>query len=198
MNHIKRIGRFIILGFVMTGLMACQSGVSLEKVTTIDVDKAEGLAINARRLEVVNNWLMPLEAPYVEHELNPTPATSVIEWAKKTVVPKGSSGELILNISEASVQQEELAPAEGLLNSLKDNQETRIRVTIKAQLLWIQPVGDYTGTAELAAKTTQTLPESATPADYLIAKQNLVNRAIALIDQQARAEIMKIDAILLP
>lgn len=198
MNHIKRIGRFIILGFVMMGLMACQSGVSLEKVTTIDVDKAEGLAINARRLEVVNNWLMPLEAPYVEHELNPTPATSVIEWAKKTVVPKGSSGELILNISEASVQQEELAPAEGLLNSLKDNQETRIRVTIKAQLLWIQPVGDYTGTAELAAKTTQTLPESATPADYLIAKQNLVNRAIALIDQQARAEIMKIDAILLP
>ena len=198
MKQIRLIGRFIIFGFAMISLMACRSGVSLETVTTIDVDKAEELAINARRLEVVNNWLMPLEAPYVEHELNPTPAASVIEWAKKTVVPKGSSGELILNISEASVQQEELAPAEGLLNSLKDNQETRIRVTIKAQLLWIQPVGDYTGTAELAAKTTQTLPESATPADYLIAKQNLVNRAIGLIDQQARAEVMKIDAILLP
>ena len=65
-------------------------------------------------------------------------------------------------------------------------------------LLWIQPVGNYQGTAELAAKTSQTLPESATPADYLIAKQNLVNRALALIDRQARDEIQKIDAMLLP
>lgn len=193
-----RLHIFFVFSALLLAMSGCQSKVELETISIYNADEAQSLAINARRLEIVNNWLMPLEAPYVEHELNPTPADSMIKWAQQVVVPKGASGELILNISEASIQEEALPPSEGFLNSFKDNQETRLRVTLNAQLLWIQPVGNYQGTAELAAKTSQTLPESATPADYLIAKQNLVNRALALIDRQARDEIQKIDAMLLP
>lgn len=193
-----RIYQFLIIAIAFLGLSACQTGVSVEKTISFQIQDDAELAINARRLEIVDNWIMPLSPPYVEHELTPTPAASLIDWATKTVVPKGASGELILNISEASIQQEKLPPAEGLFDSLKDNQESRIRVTMQAQLLWIQPVGNYTGTAELAAKVSQTLPESATPADYIIAKQNLVNRAIGLIDSQARSEIAKIPAMILP
>lgn len=193
-----RLHIFFVFSALLLAISGCQSKVELETISIYNADEAQSLAINARRLEIVNNWLMPLEAPYVEHELNPTPADSMIKWAQQVVVPKGASGELILNISEASIQEEALPPSEGFLNSFKDNQETRLRVTLNAQLLWIQPVGNYQGTAELAAKTSQTLPESATPADYLIAKQNLVNRALALIDRQARDEIQKIDAMLLP
>lgn len=193
-----RLHIFFVFSALLLAVSGCQSKVELETISIYNADEAQSLAINARRLEIVNNWLMPLEAPYVEHELNPTPADSMIKWAQQVVVPKGASGELILNISEASIQEEALPPSEGFLDSFKDNQETRLRVTLNAQLLWIQPVGNYQGTAELAAKTSQTLPESATPADYLIAKQNLVNRALALIDRQARDEIQKIDAMLLP
>ena len=193
-----RLHIFFVLSALLLAVSGCQSKVELETISIYNADEAQSLAINARRLEIVNNWLMPLEAPYVEHELNPTPADSMIKWAQQVVVPKGASGELILNISEASIQEEALPPSEGFLDNFKDNQETRLRVTLNAQLLWIQPVGNYQGTAELAAKTSQTLPESATPADYLIAKQNLVNRALALIDRQARDEIQKIDAMLLP
>lgn len=193
-----RIYQFLIIAIAFIGLSACQTGVSVEKTISFQIQDDAELAINARRLEIVDNWIMPLSPPYVEHELTPTPAASLIDWATKTVVPKGASGELILNISEASIQQEKLPPAEGFFDSLKDNQESRIRVTMQAQLLWIQPVGNYQGTAELAAKVSQTLPESATPADYIIAKQNLVNRAIGLIDSQARSEIAKIPAMILP
>ena len=193
-----RIYQFLIIAIAFLGLSACQTGVSVEKTISFQIQDDAELAINARRLEIVDNWIMPLSPPYVEHELTPTPAASLIDWATKTVVPKGASGELILNISEASIQQEKLPPAEGFFDSLKDNQESRIRVTMQAQLLWIQPVGNYQGTAELAAKVSQTLPESATPADYIIAKQNLVNRAIGLIDSQARSEIAKIPAMILP
>ena len=193
-----RLHIFFVFSALLLAMSGCQSKVELETISIYNAGEAQSLAINARRLEIVNNWLMPLEAPYVEHELNPTPADSMIKWAQQVVVPRGASGELILNISEASIQEEALPPSEGFLNSFKDNQETRLRVTLNAQLLWIQPVGNYQGTAELAAKTSQTLPESATPADYLIAKQNLVNRALALIDRQARDEIQKIDAMLLP
>lgn len=191
------IMRLALWAMILVSLGACQTGGSVEKIARFDASAQTSLAINARRLEVVDNWLMPLTPPYVEHELAETPAESVIEWAKKTLVPAGGSGELILNISEASIKQEALPPAEGLLDSLKDNQENRLRVTIEAQLLWIQPVGNAQGTAQLATKVTQTLPESSSPADYLNAKANLVNRALALIDAQARAEIAKIDGIIL-
>lgn len=190
--------RLLVSALFLLTLGACQSGGSITKVVQFDLDKRQGLAINARRLEVVDNWLMPLEPPYVEHELHTTPAETVISWAKSTLMPKGSTGEMILNISEASIKQEALPPAEGFFDSLKDNQETRLRVTISAQFLWIQPVGNAQGTAELAAKVTQTLPESATPADYLVAKENLINSAIALLDKQARDEMAKIDNLILP
>ena len=190
--------RLLIGGLLLLSLGACQTTATGKKTVSLDTRDGQALAINARRLEVVDNWLMPLEPPYVEHELAITPAEMVIEWAKQTLVPKGGSGELILNISEASIKQEDLPPEEGFLNALKDNQDTRLRVTIEAQLLWIQPVGNFQGTAKLASKVTQTLPESATPADYLMAKEALVQHAITLIDEQARTEIGKIDGMILP
>ena len=121
------------------------SAANQNELETISIYNADGqaLAINARRLEIVNNWLMPLEAPYVEHELAQHQLRSMIKWAQQVVVPKGASGELILNISEASIKQEDLPPSEGFFNSFKDNQDTQIRVTLNAQLLWIQPVGNY-------------------------------------------------------
>ena len=192
------LSRLLFGGLLLVMLGACQTTASVEQSVSLARDTGQALAVNARRLEVVDNWLMPLEPPYVEHELATTPAEMVIEWAKQTLVPKGGSGEVILNISEASIKQEDLPPEEGFLNALKDNQDTRLRVTIEAQFLWIQPVGNFQGTAKLAAKVTQTLPESATPADYLLAKETLVNHAIALIDEQARTEIGKIDGMILP
>lgn len=179
-------------------LSACQSQPVIDKLVVFDSSANAPLAINARRMEIIDNWLMPLEAPFIEHEIDPNPSQKLIDWATDTLQPRGGSGELILNISEASFQLEALPKAEGFLNSLSDNQESRIRVTIEAQLLWIQPVGNYQGTAQLAAKTTQTLPESATPRDYDIAMQNNINRAIVLIDEQARTKIAEMEGIILP
>ena len=194
----KRAARFIALLATSSFITACQTTPVVESRFVFNSAEQQAMAINARQFEIVDNWQMPITAPYVEHELNPTPSEKLIDWASDTLRPLGGSGELILNISEASVQLEKLPPAEGLLNSLKDNQETRIRVTLAAQLLWIQPIGNKQGRADLAAKTTQTLPESSTPKDYDIAIQNNLNKAISLIDAQAREKIMEIEGIILP
>ena len=194
----KQLSKFALIIGLASVLSACQTKPVIDSHFVFDSAAQQSLAINARQFEIVDNWQMPIAAPYVEHELSPTPSQKLIDWATDNLRPLGGSGELILNISEASVQLEKLPPAEGLLNSLKDNQETRIRVTIAAQLLWIQPVGNQQGRADLAAKTTQTLPESSTPKDYDKAIQNNLNKAISLIDEQARQKIMEIDGIILP
>ena len=66
--------RFFLFIVTLMLLGACQTGGSVEKVASFALEPSQSLAINARRLEVVDNWLMPLQAPYVEHELRTTPA----------------------------------------------------------------------------------------------------------------------------
>ena len=67
------------------------------------------LRINARKLEIIENWQMPMEAPHIEHMLEPTMSGLIVDWASRILVPIGGSGELILTISKASVTVGELA-----------------------------------------------------------------------------------------
>ena len=61
---------------------------------------AEGaLPLNARRLEIIENWKMPIEPPYIGHLQQPYPGNLVSQWATRTLVPAGGSGELILDIT---------------------------------------------------------------------------------------------------
>ena len=62
-----RLHIFIVFSALLLAMSGCQSKVELETISIYNADEAQSLAINARRLEIVNNWLMPLEAPYVEH-----------------------------------------------------------------------------------------------------------------------------------
>ena len=57
------------------------------------------------------------------------------------LTPAGGSGELILDISRASVTKVKLAKEVGLANALSDQQDSKIKVEFEAQLMWLQPVG---------------------------------------------------------
>ena len=156
------------------------------------------LRINARKLEIIENWQMPMEAPHIEHMLEPTMSGLVVDWASRILVPIGGSGELILTISKASVTVGELAKEADFVSLFKNQQESEIKVELKAHLMWIQPIGNRQGTIEIDASTSRTVPESATPNDYdVVAKQTMLE-AIAKLDKHARTEIAKIPRIILP
>ena len=43
---------------------------------------AEGaLPLNARRLEIIENWKMPIEPPYIGHLQQPYPGNLISQWA---------------------------------------------------------------------------------------------------------------------
>ena len=84
----------------------------------------ETLRIDARKLEMIENWQMPMEPPHIEHTLEPTMSGLVVEWASRVLVPVGGSGELILTISKASVTVSELAKAADLASLFKNQQES--------------------------------------------------------------------------
>ena len=68
----------------IAGLAACQTTAPTPLVTT--ADKFAPLAINARRLEIIDNWQMTVEAPYVGHRAQTSPSNLLADWAAQVLL----------------------------------------------------------------------------------------------------------------
>ncbi|MGB1528184.1 MAG: hypothetical protein ACPG9H_03930, partial [Candidatus Puniceispirillaceae bacterium] len=149
-------------------------------------------------LEIIENWQMPMKAPFIEHTLMPDLSSMVVDWAKYALVPVGGSGEVVLDISQASVQVTDLPQGTALLDVFSDQQESKIRVDIVTKLMWIQPVGGKQGIVDVIASTTRTLSESKTPNERQIAVREVMIEAVNLLDIEARKQITNIAEIIRP
>ena len=156
------------------------------------------LSLNARSLDIISNWVMPLTDPYQEHLLQPNPSDVLTDWASRVLLPAGGSGELVLDISEASVTITDLPKSEKFLDTFNDQQESLVRVTYAAVLMWIQPVGGQQALVEVRASSSQSLAESSRPVDYDVAIQETTLAALAEMDMKLRAEIATINGLVLP
>ena len=164
----------------------------------LEVDKFQPLRMNARRMEIIENWQIPVEAPYIGYLANPAPSNVVIDWASRILLPAGGSGELVLDISRASLTRTKLARSAGLNSLITDEQESKIEAQIEARLIWLQPVGGFQGMIELSARHSVTIPESSSANDLNIAVQEALLVTVDLLDKQAREEIAKIPNITVP
>ena len=182
------------------GLMtACGTTSSNGKAPPkFDSDSYAVMAVNARRLEIVENWQMPMEAPFIGHFQTPYPSNIVAEWAARVLQPAGGSGELILDISKAAVTREKLPRKTNFQGIFSDQQDTKIRVELVARLMWLQPVGGAKAMVDLSASQSKSIPESSTPNEFDKAVKETLLMALAALDTQARRELQKIDNIILP
>ena len=163
-----------------------------------EAETYQPLRMNARRMEIIENWQMPVEAPYIGYLANPAPSNVVIDWASRILLPAGASGELLLDISRASLTRTKLARSANLNSLITDEQESKIEAHVEARLIWLQPVGGFQGMIELSARHSITIPESSTANDLDIAVQEAMLAAVNLLDKQARDEIAKIPNITVP
>ena len=186
-----------VLGMALL-VSACTSTAPPPPKVTVSSDAFSSVPLNARRLEIIENWQMPIEAPYIGHLQQPFPSTLVADWASRVLTPAGGSGELILDISRAAVTKVKLAKQAGLSNALTDQQDSKIKVEFEAQLMWLQPVGGAQAMVRLSSSHSVTIPESSSANDVQRAVNECLQTAIAGLDKQARVELAKLDNIVLP
>ena len=184
----------ILVGFA--GLAACQTTALTPPVTT--ADQFVPLAINARRLEIIDNWQMIVEAPYIGHRAQKLPSNMLADWAVNVLQPAGGSGELIFDMLRASVIRIELPMKVGITNLLTDQQESKVTAEFDVNIMWLQPVGGTQARIELRVSHSVTVPESATANDLQHAIQMVLVEALNKLDRQARVELAKINKITLP
>lgn len=174
------------------GLLLLSSCTATSQKTVLPIYETmdfQSLRLDARKMEIIENWNMPMEPPYIEHTLSPNLSSMLVDWASRVLIPVSGSGEVVLDISQASVKITSLPRSEKLIDLFKDNQEVMVRADIKAKLIWIQPVGGKQAIIDLSATASSSMKETATPNEREIAIREVMIEAVNLINQQAEVEI---------
>ena len=196
-NLSVQIWRNVAIVFVvLSGIGGCQTTAPVPPTTT--ADEFVPLAMNARRLEIVDNWQMPVEPPYIGYRAQSSPSSLLAKWASQVLQPAGGSGELVFDISRASLTRIALPLEAGVTTLLTDQQESKIKAEFDIKIMWLQPVGGHQALLQLQADHSVTIPESASTIDLQNAMAAAVLGALTSIDQQARAELAQINNITLP
>ena len=196
----------MVQGLVKLGLMIFISGL-LVSCNTVQskpppvVFKSaahQPLAINARRLEIIDNWQMPIVGHYVGHQINPLPSNIVADWAAHVLRPAGGSGEVVFDMERVAVTLKDMPQKLDLKGLLSDQQSRKATAEIKAQIMWLQPVGGTQARVNLSASHSITIRESANPNEVREALHKALKGALLRLDSQARKELTKIKKITTP
>ena len=189
------------LGFMIfiSGLLVSCNTVQSKPPPIIFKNAAyQPLAINARRLEIIDNWQMPIVDPYVGHQINPLPSNIVADWAAHVLRPAGGSGEVVFDMERVAVTLKDMPQKLDLKGLLSDQQSRKATAEIKAQIMWLQPVGGTQARVGLSALHSITVRESANPNEVREALHKALNGALLRLDTQARKELAKIEKIIIP
>ena len=194
----SRLISIVILTLVGGVFGACKTGVQTPPATVFESGTYQPLALNARRLEIIDNWQMPVADPYIGHRVDPLPSNIVAEWASHVLRPAGGSGEIIFDMKRVAVTMTDLPKKVGLDGLFTDQQSRKITAEIKAKIMWLQPVGGTQALADLAATHSITVRESATANEVSKVTHEALKGALVRLDRQLRAELARIDRIILP
>ena len=195
------VQKLVKLGFMIfiSGLLvSCNTVQGKPPPTIFKSASYESLAINARRLEIIDNWQMPIVDPYVGHQINPLPSNIVADWAAHVLRPTGGSGEVVFDMERIAVKLTDMPQKLDLKGLLSDQQSRKATAEIKAQIMWLQPVGGTQARVDLSASHSITVRESANPNEVREALHKTLKGALLRLDAQARKELLKIERIILP
>ena len=83
-----------VLTLVLVGVLfaACKTGTATPPPKIFTTDAYQPLNLNARRLEIIDNWQMPVADPYIGHRVSPLPSTILADWVSHVLRAAGGSG----------------------------------------------------------------------------------------------------------
>ena len=195
-NSTMHIWRYVMIVFVvLAGLGGCQTKAPMSRVTA--TYEFVPLAMNARELVIERNWQMSAESDFIGYRAKISPSDHLAEWASQVMLTAGS-GQIIFDISRASVRRIALPQKTDLKGFLTDQQEYKIKAELDVKITRFEPISYSEAFLSLQASYSETIPESASANDLQNAIGKALMGAITSLDQKLRQELDKIDNIILP
>lgn len=119
------------------------------------------IALDAARLEIVDEYRMPLADPHVEHRAPLAPAAATERWARDVLRATGPAGRAVFRITRGSLVENRLKTTTGLKGWFTVDQAERYDAAIEGRLDLFGADGRMLGTAEAQATRYRTIAEDA-------------------------------------
>lgn len=145
------------------------------------------IKLNVAKIEIINEYRMPFEAPNVEHRIPIAPGAAAEKWAADILKPVGSRGTALFVITRASVTEEKLKTTKGLKGLIAIEQSEEYEAALDARIEILDGTRRV-ATARTSITRTQTAREDATPNQRSKLWYALVERLLLEFDGEMRKQ----------
>lgn len=115
-NHKTKMLALLLAGVMMAGT-ACTLSPPAPDVPELTFAQVQPVAVNAARIDVIDEYQSPMGKPNVEHLFKTSPAQAVHMLVQKQLVAQGPQNLLRVIIEDAAVTQKDLPVAKGVIGA---------------------------------------------------------------------------------
>ena len=147
-------------------LASCETAPPVTAVPDLSFAGMPTISLNVARIELVDNYHAPMQAPNVDHLFRQSPEDIARRMVEAQLVANGSTGTLRVTIEDASVKKRDLPVEKGIQGAFENEpaEEYKAHVALRFELE-DGSLGGRGGNASVTSDRTRTLLEDASPAD---------------------------------
>lgn len=168
-------------------LAACDTPNPAVKFPELTFAHKPTIQLNVAKIEIINEYKMPFEKPYVEHLVPIAPGAAAERWAADILKPTGSRGTALFVITRASVTEKKLKTTKGLKGLIAIEQSEEYEAALDARIEILDGTRRL-ATAKTSITRTQTAREDATPNQRSRLWYGLVERLMLEFDGEMRKQ----------
>lgn len=167
--------RRLFLSMALAGLAAgCTRPDPTVRFADLTFAGRQPVVLDASRIEIVDEYRMPLASPNVEHRAPLAPSAAAERWARDVLKPSGSGGRAVFRILKGSLVETDLKTKGGVQGWFNIDQAERYDAAIEGRLDLYGADGRMLGNASANATRYQTIAENASLNDRQKLWYNLV------------------------
>lgn len=147
------------------------------------------IRLDVARIEVVNEYVPPLNPPNVEHLFPVSIAAAVERWGRDRLQAVGADGVVRIIIRDASVREIDLRRTGGVRGAFTTDQAQRYDGRVEVLVEVSSPRGQRSGSTSAMAQRSQTVPENITLNERDRVYFNLADILLKDIDRELERNI---------
>lgn len=175
---------FVVVPMLLLGCETPNPAISFPELTFTHKPK---INLNVAKIEVINEYQMPFEAPNVEHLAPIAPGAAAERWAQDILTPVGAGGVAQFVITRAAITERKLKTTSGLKALISIDQSEEYEAALDVRIEIVQG-NRRVASARTSITRTQTAREDATPNQRDKLLHALVERLMLEFDGEIRKQ----------
>lgn len=183
--------RWILIAIAATvagALAGCETQPPQLSLPELTFTHLPAFKLDASRVELTSEYVAPMVAPNIEHQVPTSPETALRRWARDRLTAGNVSGVARFTIIEASVAESDLPVEKGITGAFTKDQAKRYTATASAKLELFDDRGFRRGLTTSRVSRSRTVPEGITLNERDKALHSLVEDLMKDFDEQMSAD----------